>query len=156
MSPLAKEIGMKVRHAKLLDVIGRAEKWAGLTFVPAEVSLDGSSFSPSFPLAAALLERVPPILLAAVAGQYDAAWVVGRLPRAFAVKPDLNPCEKTLFQAGFVALPDGSDEALAFYCCDFYGETSLMFSELEQDELLFLHLQILAPKDQIPVSLLDP
>jgi hypothetical protein len=90
----------------------------------------GWNFSPSFRLAEFLPEPAPPVLLAALAGKYDAAWVVGRLPPTFGVVPDLNPHEKTLFRAGFVALPEGSEEAVAFHCCDFYGVAAAFWSLL--------------------------
>ena len=44
--------------------------------------------------------------------------------------------EKALLWVGFVAVADGRDEAVAFECCDYYGKTSLMFSDEESDETL--------------------
>jgi hypothetical protein len=42
--------------------------------------------------------------------------------------------EKALLSAGFVAVADGQTEGVAFECSDYYGETSLMFSDEETDE----------------------
>jgi len=125
---------MHVRHATLHNVIGRPARQAGWTIVPAEVELAGSSFSPSFPLAELPPDRIPPVLRRPVASGYDAAWVRARLPHAFGISPEAPDIEKTLLLAGFVAVAEGQSEALAFECSDYYGRTSLMFSDDETDE----------------------
>jgi hypothetical protein len=125
---------MKVRHATLLNVVGRPAKHARLTIVPAHVELEGQSFSPSFPLADLPSSRIPPILKRPIKEHYDVAWVRARLPHAFGIWPEPSEAEKTLLWEGFVAVPEGQDEALAFWCSDTYGKTSLMFSDAEKDE----------------------
>lgn len=123
---------MKVRHANLINVFGRPAKHFGLTFVPADLRLEGSRFSPSFPLAKSVGEP-PPVLLAAIAGEYDAAWVRARIPTAFGFTPAPSEREKTPLSEYFVALEDGKDEAFAFECADVYGRTSLWFSHHETE-----------------------
>lgn len=125
---------MKVRHAKLLNVFGRAARFAGFTIVPAEVALDGMSFSPSFHLAELPADQVPPILRLPVERHYDAAWVRARFPYVFGISPEPTEMEKTLLCVGFVAVADGRDEGIAFECSDYYGKTSLTFSDDETDE----------------------
>jgi hypothetical protein len=56
------------------------------------------------------------------------------LPYAFGISPEPSEGEKTLLSVGFVAVCDGQDEAVAFWCADCYGKTSLMFSDTETDE----------------------
>jgi hypothetical protein len=125
---------MKVRHATLLNVFGRAAKHGGFTIVPAEVDLEGRSFSPSFPLAEIPLSRIPPILRAPVEKHFDVSWVRARLPHAFGISPEPSGAEKILIDVGFVAVLDGEGEGLAFRCSDYYGKTSLMFSDAETNE----------------------
>jgi hypothetical protein len=122
---------MKVRHATLLDVVGRPAKFGGLTIVPAEVELEGRFFRPSFPLADLPAVRIPPILRVPIEKHYDVSWVRARLPLAFGISPEPSEAEKTLLWVGFVAIADGEDEAVAFWCSDYYGKTSLMFSDAE-------------------------
>ena len=125
---------MKVRHATLLNIIGRAAKHDGIAIVPAEVQLDGMSFSYSFPLSELPRTQIPPVLRAPIQGGYDVAWVRARMPLAFGFSPEPSEAEKTLLSVGFVAVIDGQDEAVAFECTDHYGKTSLMFSDDEEDE----------------------
>jgi hypothetical protein len=125
---------MKVRHAVLHDAYGRAAKHGGFTIVPADVELDGTMFSPSFPLNEIPRERIPPVLRRAIAGQFDVAWVWARLPLAFGFMPDQSETEKTLLWQGFVAVLEGGDTGVPFLCSDYYGKTSLMFSGAESDE----------------------
>jgi hypothetical protein len=126
--------GMDVRHAKLLNVYGRAAKQDGLTIVPADVALDGVMFRPSFRLNDLPSERIPPVLRVPVAKQFDVAWVRARLPTAFGCTPVPSEGEKTFLEQGFVAVPDGTDAGVAFECSDYYGKTSLTFSQAETDE----------------------
>jgi hypothetical protein len=125
---------MKVRHATLLNVIGRPAKHAGFTIVAAEVELEGSAFSPSFPLADQPAHLIPPVLRVPIKKQYDVAWVRARLPHAFGISPEPSEAEKSLLWVGFVAIPDGEPEGAAFWCADYYGKTALMFSDAEMDE----------------------
>jgi hypothetical protein len=125
---------MKVRHATLLNLVGRPAKFGGFTIVPAEVELEGRSFRPLFPLADVSADRIPPILRVPIEKHYDVSWVRARLPHAFGISPEPSEAEKTLHLSGFVAVPDGQDEAVAFWCSDYYGKTSLMFSDAETDE----------------------
>src|SRR5216683_1201171 len=78
---------MKIRHANLLNIIGRPAKYGGVTIVPAEVELEGMSFSPSYPLAEIPVDRIPPILRLPIERHYDVAWVRARLPHAFGISP---------------------------------------------------------------------
>ena len=126
---------MEVRHAKLLHVYGRRPaKQSGYTIVPADVELNGNSFSPSFPLRGMPSTLIPPILRLPIEKHYDVSWVRGRLPHAFGISPKPSEMEKTLLGTGFVAVPDGQEQAVAFECSDYYGRTSLMFSYEETDE----------------------
>ena len=127
---------MHVRHAKLLNVIGRPARHGGFTIVPAELQLEGTSFSPSHPLSELSKERIPAVLRAPIERQYDVAWVWARLPSAFGIWPEPSESEKQLLSAAFVAVPEGEQEAIAFECCDYYGRTSLMFSDAETDEAM--------------------
>lgn len=125
---------MKVRHATLLNVFGRPAKFGGFSIVPAEVELEGRSFSPSFSLADLSAVQIPPILRVPIAKHYDVSWVRARLPHVFGISPEQSEAEKTLLWAGFVAVPDGEVEGVAFWCSDYYGKTSLIFSDAEDDE----------------------
>jgi len=120
---------MKIRHANLLNIIGRPAKYGGVTIVPAEVELEGMSFSPSYPLAEIPVDRIPPILRLPIERHYDVAWVRARLPHAFGISPVPTEIEKTLLSVGFVAVADGQEEGVAFECSDYYGKTSLIFSD---------------------------
>jgi hypothetical protein len=125
---------MTLRHATLHDVYGRPARHAGLTIVPADVELHGTMFRPSFPLHELTADGLPRVLRGPVAGQFDVAWVRARLPVAFGRTPERSEVEKTFLSQGFVAVPDGADEGLAFECSDYYGKTSLTFSEAEDDK----------------------
>jgi len=127
---------MRVRNAKLHDVVGRPAKHAGFTIVPAQIELDGMMFQPSFRLNELSSERIPAILRVPIEQQYDVAWVRARFPVVFGVTPEPSETEKTFLHQGFVAVPENSDEGIAFECSDYYGKTSLTFSGAEGDELL--------------------
>ena len=70
----------------------------------------------------------------AVARHFDVAWVRARLPVVFGFTPEPSEVEKTFLLEGFVAVEDGSDVGVAFECSDYYGATSLTFSDAEADE----------------------
>jgi hypothetical protein len=125
---------MDVRHAKLSNVYGQAVKQDGFTIVPADVELDGMMFRPSSGLSELPSEKIPPVLRIPIMNRYDVAWVRARLPIAFGCTPETSEIEKTFLSQGFVAVPDGADEGIAFECADYYGKTSLTFSEEESDE----------------------
>jgi hypothetical protein len=125
---------MQIRHATLLNVIGRPARQQGLVIIPAEVELAGSMFSSAYPLRDLPRDRIPPALRAPIEGHYDVAWVRARLPMAFGVTPEPWEGEKTFLVQGFVAVPEGAAEGVAFECSDYYGRTSLIFSDAEQDE----------------------
>ena len=125
---------MRVRNAMLLNVLGRPAKFGGFTIVPAEVELEGSSFSSAFPLAELPPSRIPPILRVPIQKHYDVSWVRARLPLAFGLTPEPSEGEKTLLSVGFIAVPDGHQEGVAFWCSDYYGKTSLTFSDAETDD----------------------
>src|SRR5918993_5526908 len=130
----ARRTDMRVRNAKLHDVVGRPAKQSGFTIVPARVELDGMMFRPSFGLNELPGERIPPVLRVPVEQQFDVAWVRARLPVVFGLTPEPSGIEKTFLHEGFVAVPEGSEEGIAFECSDSYGKTSLTFSEAETDE----------------------
>ena len=127
---------MKVRHAKLIDVIGRAAKFGGFAIVPAELEFEGQCSRP-FPLNELPRNRIPPVLRIPMQEHFDVAWVRARLPHAFGIAPEpAEDADKAMLAVGFVAIREGADEGIAFECYDHYGKTSLIFSEDEQvDEM---------------------
>ena len=127
---------MNIQHAKLHDVYGQAAKYGGFTIVPADLELEGTVFSLSFWLNELPRDRIPPVLRVPVAQQFDVAWVRARLPAAFGCTPEPSEREKTFLLQSFVAVPDGAEVGVAFECSDYYGKTSLTFSEAEGDERL--------------------
>jgi hypothetical protein len=127
---------MRVRNAKLHDVVGRPAKQAGFTIIPAQLDLDGTMFQPSFHLRELPSGLIPPVLRVPLEQQFDVAWVRARLSVVFGFTPEPSEMEKTFLQQAFVAVPEGSDEGIAFECSDYYGKTSLTFSQAEADEAL--------------------
>ena|GEM_PF-1521958 len=91
------------------------------------VELDGDGFSSGFHLCDVVCER-PAILLRPIEFQYDAAWVRARLPFVFDFTPHPAEAEKSLLEAGFVAVAVGSSVGIPFLCTDDYGRTGLVFS----------------------------
>jgi len=125
---------MQVRNARLHDIVGRPAKRAGLTIVPARVELDGTMFQPSFHLHELSPERIPPVLRVPIEQHFDVAWVRARLTIVFGLVLEPSEMEKSFLNQGFVAVPDGSGEGIAFECSDYYGKTSITFSGVESDE----------------------
>jgi hypothetical protein len=70
-----RRLAMKVRHATLLNVFGRPAQFAGFTIIPAEVHMEGRSFSPSFPLADLPALHIPPIFRLPIKEHCDVACV---------------------------------------------------------------------------------
>ncbi|REK18696.1 MAG: hypothetical protein DWQ37_03950 [Planctomycetota bacterium] len=97
-------------------------------FVAADVELAGSSFSSDFYLRDLARNRLPAILLRAIEGGYDAAWVRARIPHTFQVSPPPARIEKSLLDSGFVAVTIDASLAFPFVCTDYYGKSALMFS----------------------------
>lgn len=127
---------MNVRHATLLDVTGRPAKYGGFTIVPARFDLEGTRFGPGHHLNQLPSHRIPPVLRVPIEQHYDVAWVRARLPAVFGISPEPTDVEKALLSEGFVAVRDGSAEAVPFDVSDYYGKTSLTFSPAEEDERL--------------------
>ena len=127
---------MIVRHATLHDVIGRAARSDGFTFVPAVLDLDGNSFSSPFSLSDLSSERIPPVLRVPIRQEFDAAWIRARLPCVFGFTPPPAETEKALLDVAFVAVPDGSDEGVPIVCSDYYGHSSIYFAAVESDRPL--------------------
>ncbi len=124
---------MNVRHATLHDVYGRPARHDGFTFVPGRIEFDGTAFEPSHHLRELPADRIPPVLRLPVERQFDVSWVRARIPRVFGFTPEPAETEKTFLSVGFVAVPNGGDEGIAFECSDYYGKTSLTFSGDERD-----------------------
>src|SRR5258706_4224859 len=101
---------MRVRHAKLRDVVGRPAKHCGCTIVPAKLALEGGTLPSSFQLSELPADRIPPVLRVAIDKQFDVAWVRARLPVVFGWAPEPSEMEKTFLLQGFVAVPEGKDE----------------------------------------------
>ena len=72
---------MEVRHGALVSVYGTPVRREGYTFMPADVVLEGSSFSLDFELRDYLGDEVPVVLRLAVRDGIEAAWVRARIPR---------------------------------------------------------------------------
>ncbi|WP_425618630.1 hypothetical protein NA78x_002339 [Anatilimnocola sp. NA78] len=120
----------EIRHGEFHDVIGPVRCWSEIAFVPARVTLHGSSFSSVFPLNE-FTAGVSPATKALIRPGEDAPWVLGRLIRLFLTEriPEDQRSEKSCFFACFVAvMHQRGNLAIPFEVSDYYGRTSLMFS----------------------------
>lgn len=128
------ELPFKIRHGLLLDVIGTPISHGAITFVPARVELEGTSFSPVFDLfdwCKSNGKSVPGVLHH---GE-NAPWVLGRLMALFCTEntPQDDRCEKSCLETSFLAVLNNYDKvAIPFQCSDHYGRTSLFFSSQDQ------------------------
>lgn len=102
-----------------------------MTFIPARVTLFGSSFS----FHAHLYEfthLIPAGMESLVHPGNDAPWVLGRLMSLFAISPsspEMRP-EKSCFHESFVIVMHSSDNlAIPFHCTDYYCKSALIFSD---------------------------
>ena len=126
-----------IRHGDFIDVEGPPQRFDEITFVPARVLLNGTSFSPVFKLQDCLA-GVPALTRSLVHPGEEAPWVLGRLMRLFATPliPDDERGEKTCFNASFLAVLHRHENlAIPFECSDLYGQSSLIFSTDDPPEL---------------------
>jgi hypothetical protein len=126
--------GVEFQHASLQNVYGRIVRHGGFAFSPADVSLNGRSFSISMYLIEFAPRPPPPVLRLALPNSFDAAWVYARLPLIFGLEPSPSEGEKSLLWQGFVAIPEGERVGYAFVCNDYYGRTGLVFSDEGPEE----------------------
>lgn len=125
---------MEVRFGTLRNVYGVSSSRDGFAFMPADVTLDGTSFSLAFELAEHLGDSAPPILRQPINALFDAAWVRARIPNVFGFEPEAADVEKALLFEGFVAVTEDRSAAYPFVCTDHYGKSSLMFSDAGPEE----------------------
>jgi hypothetical protein len=114
-----------VQFGELIDIYGRAAKSKEITYVPARVQLSGTMLSSEM-----YFDEHSKMPRGCVPAHADAAFVRARIPRVFGYTPTYNEeQEKSLLSDGFVALlPDGKT-TIPFECYDYYGRSSLTFSE---------------------------
>lgn len=125
---------MEVRHGTLLNVYGMPARHGGYTFMPAYVELDGGSFSLDYRLCDHLSSHVPPVLRYPIKHGFDAAWVRARMPSLFGFTSDPTELEKALLCVDFAAVTSDGAVCYPFYCSDYYGQSSLMFSDAGPEE----------------------
>lgn len=120
----------RIRHGEFHDVSGPIRRRGDITFVPARVSLGGTSFDFTHHLdtyaAGAPLET-----RALVKPGDDAPWVLGRLMFLFGAQPTAEESrpEKSCVCEAFLAVLHSSDNlSVPFVCTDYYCRTALMFS----------------------------
>jgi hypothetical protein len=125
---------MDIRFGTFEEPLGRQAVEGDWTFLPCIGQPEGGSFRFSHRLCDHLQPpSAPAVLRRALRERYDAAWVRGRLPRAFAYEPSAPEAEKTLLWETFAAVR-GRD-AFMFCCSDHYGSSALMFSEAGPDDV---------------------
>lgn len=121
---------LKIKYGELLDVAGRPVRFEDVTFVPANVSLNGTSFSFSHSLDIYAAKTNLATRSIVKPGE-DAPWVLGRLMFLFNAQLDSTEFrpEKSCLSESFVAVLHSHDNlAVPFGCLDHYCRTSLMFS----------------------------
>jgi hypothetical protein len=119
---------LKIQFGKLHNAFGKTAEFGHVSFVPAEIDLNGNGFSKDYELSESASAHPPAVLLDALEHGYDAAWVRARLPNVFGFIPSLSEVEKSLLDVGFVAVINGEEFGYPFICSDYYGRTRLMFS----------------------------
>ena len=132
---------LDVRGGRLRDVGGASHSMAGFKFLPAQVELSGTSFSPECLLSehaagGDLHDEVRDLL----DRKLDAISVRARIKALFGIdSPTENErVEKSLMAFAFAAVSTGSTGAntvaFPFECTDYYGRSNLFFSDAEPDD----------------------
>lgn len=119
-----------IQHGQFNDVVGRSQRVGDVTFIPARITLLGTSFDWVFALKDRMDEAPAEVRMQVRPGE-DAPWVLGRLIRLFdtEVVPADERTEKSCLYASFLAvLHDRDYLAVPFECTDYYGESALTFS----------------------------
>ena len=119
---------MEIRYGTLLNVHGLPAKHAGFTMTPADIELDGDSFSLDYRLEDQPGAKGPLIIRLAIRHRCEAAWVRARIPKVFGFTPRPAEVEKALIDVGFVAVADDHPTGYPFLCTDYYGRAALGFS----------------------------
>jgi hypothetical protein len=119
---------LRIDYGGLVSVYGVPVRHGDFTFMPADVALEGTSFSLDYPLEDH--NGVKPFELRhAISEAIDAAWVRARIPSLFGNTPETSEAEKSLLYAGFVAVDVDCAAGYPFVCTDHYGRSALMFSD---------------------------
>lgn len=118
---------ISIQFGRFRNTFGKAVTHGGFVFMPANVVLNGSSFSSGAYLRDAVATP-PAVLVRPIAEKFDAAWVRGRIPMVFDFIPTLSSTEKALLETGFLAVAVGASSGIGFICTDYYGRTGLTFS----------------------------
>ncbi len=130
----------KVVGGELRDVLGPQRRSDAWSFVPADIRLEGSSWSgecdlrdePDATKCSAELRDL-------VDRHLDAIWVRARVRAVFGVdsQPEEERPEKSLMHFRFAAAHDESPQAsYVFECTDYYGKAQLCFGETQPDEVV--------------------
>lgn len=127
---------LKIRHGELNDITGCPQRFEDDTFIPARVTLNGSSF----PFSHALHEYadlIPSGMDSIVHPGNDAPWGFGRLMTLFnatPASPEFRP-EKSCFHESYVVVLHAHDNlTIPFHCTDYYCKSSLIFSTHDPPE----------------------
>jgi len=121
-------------NGTLLDVIGPARAWGGFNFVPAQIKLNGNSYSSEcYFRDHSSTATLKPDLAQLVQRKHDAIWVASRIIAEFGVNPIVQDVEKTAVRIGFAAVSTTRSElpATVFYCEDYHLRTGLAFGDCE-------------------------
>jgi hypothetical protein len=128
---------MEIRYGKLNRTLGVAVRIGRWSLMAADVSLEAGGVLAAFPVAEYCETNGcgSPMLLKAIEGRCDAAWVRARIPAVFGFTPPLAQVEKALLDVGFIAIDMETSplEAIPFSCTDYYGRTRLEFADDDDD-----------------------
>src|SRR5215468_8648056 len=121
-------------NGTLLDVIGPGRAWGCFNFVPAEIKLNGNSYSSEcYFRDHSSTTALKPDLAQLVRFKQDAIWVASRIIAEFGVNPIVQDVEKKAISMGFAAVSTTRSEfpAILFYCEDYHLRTGLAFGDYE-------------------------
>jgi hypothetical protein len=129
---------LRVVGGDLQDVLGPGRRSGEWSFVPADIQLEGSSWSPEADLGDQPgTANSSDDLRDLVRQRLDAVWARARIKAVFDVDspPEDDRPEKTLMQFGFAATQGQNPEVTyVFECTDYYGKAQLCFGETQPDE----------------------
>lgn len=133
----------QIRHGEFHNATGPPRRFGDFTFLPAQVTLHGSSFDFVHPLGT-FVEEAPFATKVLVKPGEDAPWVLGRLMHLFGsqLAAEEERPEKSCFAECFVAVMHSRENlCIPFYCTDYYCKSALVFSS-EDSPAVSIQLEI--------------